>query len=480
MEYLNGNTVKDIQIAYIGGGSRGWAWTFMTDLAMDDSISGTIRLYDIDQEAALRNEKIGNHLMGRKEAPGSWVFETKNSLKEALTGADFVVISILPGTFDEMESDVHMPERLGIYQSVGDTTGPGGMIRVLRAIPMFIEIAEAIKAYAPDAWVINYTNPMSLLVKTLYEVYPEIKAFGCCHEVFGTQKVLKGIFERETGEKVSDWHDVMVNVVGINHFTWFTEASCYGRDLFPIYRKYIAEHFEEGYIADDASKSWDWMDDVFACRHRVKMDLFSRYGAVAAAGDRHLAEFMPGNTYLNDPDTARSWLFSLTPVSWRKNDLQRRLARSQRLLNNEEEIPLEPTGEEGILLIKALLGLTRVVSNVNIPNTFGQIPNLPADAIVETNAVFSRDSVRPIMAGALAEELYALIIPHVENHARIYEAAAGILQGKNREECIALVVQSFMNDPLVKGHHPSEEDIDVLVRDMIQATMKYLPAQWAE
>ena len=82
----------------------------MTDLAMDDSISGTIRLYDIDQEAALRNEKIGNHLMGRKEALGSWVFETKNSLKEALTGADFVVISILPGTFDEMESDVSAGE----------------------------------------------------------------------------------------------------------------------------------------------------------------------------------------------------------------------------------------------------------------------------------------------------------------------------------------------------------------------------------
>lgn len=103
-----------------------------------------------------------------------------------MTGADFVVISILPGIFDEMEFDVHLPERLGIWQSVGDTAGPGGMIRALRSIPMFVEIAEAIKAYSPDAWVINYTNPMSLLVKTLYTVFPEIKAFGCCHEVFGT------------------------------------------------------------------------------------------------------------------------------------------------------------------------------------------------------------------------------------------------------------------------------------------------------
>ena len=108
----------------MGGGSRGWAWTFMTDLASEERISGTIRLYDIDRAAALRNEKIGNHLMSRKDVKGSWKFETANSLREALSGCDFVVISILPGTFDEMEADVHMPERLGIYQSVGDTAGP--------------------------------------------------------------------------------------------------------------------------------------------------------------------------------------------------------------------------------------------------------------------------------------------------------------------------------------------------------------------
>ena len=178
MKYSKGK-VSDIQIAYIGGGSRGWAWTFMTDLALEDEISGTIRLYDIDRKAAQTNEVIGNHLMNRPEAKGDWKFEVKDSLKEVLTGCDFAVISILPGTFDEMASDVHLPERLGIYQSVGDTAGPGGIIRGLRTIPMFVEIAEAIKKYAPDCWVINYTNPMSLCVKTLYHVFPQIKAFGC-------------------------------------------------------------------------------------------------------------------------------------------------------------------------------------------------------------------------------------------------------------------------------------------------------------
>ena len=198
MQYKN-NKVSDIQIAYIGGGSRGWAWTFMTDLALEPQISGTIRLYDIDVQAAQNNAVIGNRVSSRKDAVGKWTYQTCQSLQEALNGCDFVVISILPGTFDEMESDVHLPERLGIYQSVGDTAGPGGMIRALRTIPMFVEIGEAIRKYAPQAWVINYTNPMTLCVKTLYRVFPQIKAFGCCHEVFGTQSLLGRVLREEAG-----------------------------------------------------------------------------------------------------------------------------------------------------------------------------------------------------------------------------------------------------------------------------------------
>ena len=273
MEYADGK-VKDLQIAYIGGGSRGWAWTFMTDLAMDEELSGTIRLYDIDAEAAKHNEIIGNRLSAREDVVGKWNYTVSDSLQSALTGADFIVISILPGTFDEMAVDVHMPERLGIYQSVGDTAGPGGAMRALRTIPMYVEIAQAIRAYAPKAWVINYTNPMSLCVKTLYYVFPEIKAFGCCHEVFGTQKVLKGILEETMGLKDVKREDIQVNVLGINHFTWFDYASYKGIDLFPIYRKYTEEHKEDGYKEADKN----WANSTFECAHIVKFDLFRKYG----------------------------------------------------------------------------------------------------------------------------------------------------------------------------------------------------------
>jgi len=459
------NKVTDVKIAYIGGGSRGWAWTFMTDLAMDEALSGTIRLYDIDEAAAKNNEKIGKRLSARQDAVGKWDYVTCPTLESALTGCDFVVISILPGTFDEMQSDVHLPERLGTYQSVGDTAGPGGIIRALRTIPVFVEIGEAIKKYAPTSWVINYTNPMSLCVKTLYHVFPEIKAFGCCHEVFGTQKVLRGICEETYGIQGIDRRDIHVNVLGINHFTWFDKASWKGIDLFPMYREFIEKHYDEGW--NDPDKNW--ANSTFNCAHRVKFDLFKRYGLIAAAGDRHLAEFMPGGQYLKDPETVTGWKYGLTTVAWRKEDLARRLERSHRLASGEEEIELNPTGEEGILLIKALCGLTRVISNVNIPNTALQSPSLPAGAVVETNAVFSRDAIQPVVAGVIPEPVRALILPHVENHERTLQAALTCDR--------SLVYEAFLHDPLIKGRASDEESIK-LADDMISNTLRYLPEGW--
>ena len=409
------NAVSDLQIAYIGGGSRGWAWTFMTDLAMEKNMSGTIRLYDIDMEAAGHNERIGNDLSTREDASGKWNYETYSSLESALTGADFVVISILPGTFDEMAVDVHTPERLGIWQSVGDTAGPGGIMRSLRTLPMFVEIGEAIKKYSPDAWVINYTNPMTLCVKVLYCVFPEIKAFGCCHEVFGTQRVLKGITEQMLGLKDIERSDIHVNVLGINHFTWFDYASYRGIDLFPVYRDYIDSHFEEGFQEKDRS----WMNSAF---------------------------------------------------HWRKNDLKERLEKSRKLFEREEQVELKPTGEEGILLIKALCGLGRMVSNVNIPNTDGQISNLPVDEVVETNAIFDRNSIRPIMAGSLPQPVLDLIMPHVRVHDKTMRAALS--------PDLELVVEAFLEDPNVKAKKPSEKDVRSLVIDMLKGTKAYLPKEW--
>ena len=457
------NQAHDLQVAYIGGGSRGWAWGFMMDLAMDPQLCGCVRLYDIDFEAARRNEIIGGKISAHPDVCSRWQYTVAPSLQSALTGADFVVISILPGTFDEMASDVHLPERLGVYQPVGDTVGPGGFMRAMRTIPMFVEIAAAIRDYAPDAWVINYTNPMSLCIRTLYEVFPQIKAFGCCHEVFGTQKLMCSMLQKEGVPGVTR-QDIRTTVTGINHFTWITHASYQGMDLFPMYEKY-AHLYRDGYTDGNDN---NWMNNSFSCAQVVKFDLFRRYGAIAAAGDRHLAEFLPP-WYTRDPETVKHYKFGLTTVDWRKNDLKRRLQRSDDLISGAEEVQLKASGEEGHLLLKALLGLGELVSNVNVPNR-GQIPNLPLGAVVETNALFTRDRIEPVYAGPLPGGILPLVARHVYNQENALRAALACDRG--------LGFTTFMNDPQMGS--VSLNDGQQLFDDMLENQRKYLPEKWFE
>ena len=427
---------KKLTIAYIGGGSRGWAWGLMGDLAMDGDICGTLRLYDIDHEAAERNRIIGEKISAAEGVKSRWRYQVSATLQEALTGADFVVISILPGTFEEMRSDVHLPERLGVWQPVGDTVGPGGFMRAMRTIPMFVEIGEAIRDYAPDAWVINYTNPMTLCVRTLYEVFPQVKAFGCCHEVFGTQALLCAMLA-ENGFPGVKRQELYTTVTGINHFTWITRATWRGMDLTPMYRAFAEKH-RDGF--DDGAEE-NWLNSYFRCGQRVKFDLFLRYGAIAAAGDRHLVEFLPP-WYNRSPETVRAWQFSLTPVSWRMEDLRNRLRRSDNLISGAEDVSLKGSGEEGHLLIKALLGLGDMTSNVNLPNR-GQIPNLPLGAVVETNALFGCDRIEPVHAGEMPGNILPLVARHVLNQENTLRAALTC----DRQ----LGFTTFMNDPQMGG-----------------------------
>jgi len=333
------NKVTDIHIAYIGGGSRGWAWGLMNDLALESCISGDVRLYDIDMEAACDNEIIGNSLSNNVSAENEWRYKAVETLEEALTGADFVVISILPGTFKDMESDVHAPEKLGIYQSVGDTTGPGGLVRALRAIPMYAEIAAQIKVCCPDAWVINYTNPMTICTRTLYQVFPRIKAFGCCHEVFSTQELFVRILKEFRSIEGAGRNDFKLNILGINHFTWIDKATYKGMDLFPLFSEFTERYYEQGFDGPPPEAA----EAYFDCGHRVRMDLFKRYGIIVVGGDRHLSEFCPP-WYLKTPETVKEWQFRLTPVSYRVKELGKRIARAKKLVGGEEKWEIEPSG----------------------------------------------------------------------------------------------------------------------------------------
>ncbi|AUS12981.1 alpha-galacturonidase LplD [Bacillus stercoris] len=441
------STLHQIKIAYIGGGSQGWARSLMSDLAIDERMSGMVALYDLDFEAAQRNEVIGNY-----SGNGKWRYEAVSTLKKALSGTDIVIISILPGSLDDMEIDVHLPERCGIYQSVGDTVGPGGIIRGLRAVPIFAEIARAIRDYAPESWVINYTNPMSVCTRALYKVFPGIKAIGCCHEVFGTQKLLAEMVTERLGIEVQRREDIHVNVLGINHFTWITAASYRHIDLLPIFREFSSHYGESGYELEGES----WRDSVFHSAHRVAFDLFETYGAIPAAGDRHLAEFLPG-PYLKQPEV---WKFHLTPISFRKQDRALKRQETERFIQQQRGVAGKASGEEGVNIIAALLGLGELVTNVNMPNQ-GQVSNLPIQAIVETNAFITRNSVKPIFSGALPKGVEMLAARHVSNQEAVAEA------GLTKDTGLAF--QAFLNDPLVMI---DRNDAEQLFDDMHQSTIQ--------
>ncbi|MBQ4053666.1 MAG: alpha-glucosidase/alpha-galactosidase, partial [Clostridia bacterium] len=299
------NDLKNLKITYIGGGSRCWANNFINDFSKEPDLGGSVYLYDIDKRAMEYNAIIGNKVSARDDIVGKWKYVAEPTLSKALDGADFVVISILPGTFDEMESDVHAPEKYGIYQPVGDTTGPGGLMRALRSVPIFYNYAKEIEKYCPNAWVINFTNPMAMCVAGLYKGFPKIKAFGCCHEVFGTQTILADMVKEKLGETASR-DDIRINVFGINHFTWIDKASYHGKDLLAMFAEYIAE-YPDGLKGDD-----NWANGGFQTKQLVKCDLFKRFGAIAAAGDRHLAEFCPRKWYLSSPERVEEMGFGLT------------------------------------------------------------------------------------------------------------------------------------------------------------------------
>ena len=455
------NDPKQLRVAYIGGGSRGWAWQLMGDLALEPALCGEVRLYDIDREAARRNAVIGQRYGEAEGARARWRYTACGELAEALDGADFVIISILPGTFEEMRSDVHAPEAFGVYQSVGDTTGPGGLIRALRCGPMFGGFARAIRAHCPGAWVINYTNPMAQCIHTLYDVFPQIRAIGCCHEVFSTQDLLCRMLAEDMGIHGVTRRELRTTVQGVNHFTWLTDARYKGLDLLPAYRAFAQRHAATGYGED---VSGNWMNRYFDCAHRVKFDLCLQYGAVAAAGDRHLAEFNPGPRYLRSPAWANAYGFALTPVSYRLEDLALRLAKADRLYRGELRPELAPSGEEGVQMMKALLGLGDLVTNVNLPNR-GQLANAPLGAVIEGNAHFTGDAATPIHAGEMPPELLALSMP-------AFAAQQGIARAVAAQDA-GLAWPAFLSDPLLCTL--STGDARALYRQMLEATQAYLP-----
>lgn len=422
-----------LKIAYIGGGSRLWARNLMIDLALCPDLCGEVALYDIDMDSARLNEQLGNWMQHQPGVSSTWKYQVVPDLTSALQNADFVIISIQPGPLELMANEIALAEKYGLFFPVGDTAGATGLMRGLRSAKIYKGFAETIASICPNAWVINYTNPMTICTRTLTRVAPELKVFGCCHEVFGTQKLLAKIAGQFLNIEPPNREEIQVNVLGINHFTWVDSAKFHGHDLFEILRRHLEQPGVLRNCTQSEVESWN---DWFRSAEQVKFRLFQRFGNLPAAGDRHLVEFLPG--FVGSPETLFRWGVIRTPVSWRIERWTSAPQKTRDLINGKTPFVLEQSGEEGTNMIRALLGLGDLVTNVNLEN-IGQISNAPLRAVVETNAHFSRGQIKPLSAGDLPTGIAPLVNQHIANQEMIVEAALS--------DNLDLAFQAFYNDP---------------------------------
>ena len=435
-----------VKLGYVGGGSQGWAHTLINDLAQCEDLSGHVALYDVDHDAAARNAELGEQVMDRDEAVGDWTFEAYRDVDEALDGADFVVCSTQDPPEETFAHDIDIPQEYGIYQTVADTVGPGGTVRALRAVPQYRKIAATVRERCPDAWVVNYTNPMTVCTRALYEEYPDINAIGLCHEVFKTQELFAAIAEKyvDAAEDV-DRTDVEVRVKGINHFTFVDEAHWRDHDLYCYLDDELEERkpipkFEPG---DMDGESY-WVNN-----RQIAFDFYDRFGVLGAAGDRHLAEFVPWYLSIDDPAEIQRWGVRLTPSSVRVGD-KGTPDEMERYLDGDETFEFHDSGEEIVDIMRALLGHGTFVTHLNYPNE-GQIPDLPEGAVVETNAMLTGGGVTPLCAGGLPDAVESVAARHVTNQETLIEAGfAGDLD---------LAFQAFLNDPLVSLQRDAARDL---------------------
>ncbi|MCA1810170.1 MAG: alpha-glucosidase/alpha-galactosidase, partial [Lentisphaerae bacterium] len=438
---------------------RGWAHKLMNDLTLCPHLTGEVRLFDIDRPMALLNARWGERVNAAPAAVSEWKFKAVKTLKEALTGADFVICSIQPGAIEMMGHDLNIPRKYGIVHPVGDTVGPAGMIRSLRSVGDYAVFAEAVERYCPAAWVINYTNPMTVCTRTLYKVFPGIKAFGCCHEVFSTQKWLGQLLEEYHGIKATR-DEILVNVLGVNHFTWVDRARYLDIDLFPLVRRKMGEKgMVRKFRPEDLANQ-----DQMKGRRQVVFDLFKRFSLIAAAGERHIVEFLP--FYCKSEEVLNSWGVKLTPYEFRQRRYENAPREFRARLRDRKPFELEPSKEEGVRQMMALCGLGNLRTNVNLPN-IGQIEGLPRDAVVETNSSFTYDNVAPEFAGQLPLPVETHVLRAVANQETIVHA--GLTADRD------LAFQAFLNDPLMTLQTDAAWR---MFREMLQATKSALPKGW--
>jgi len=436
-----------IKIAFIGGGSVQWTPTLVADMALTEALAGAeLVLQDIDAEALDLLARASRRIVA--QLGGNLCVSTTLDRAEALDGATFVILCVAIGGLPAMRHDLEIPERYGIRQSVGDTVGPGGLARGLRHIPFAVQVAREMERLCPDAWLLNLTNPMTTICRGVTRA-TRIRTIGLCHEVTGLRHRLADLF----GVPVET---ITFEVAGINHLPVVLRCDVSGKDGFALLRAWLAAHdpfeFARGVELGNVF-------DVFIDRLALKLTLFEQLGVLFGAGDRHVAEFLP-NVLTEQTEWGRRYGILLTTVDQREEMARVRRSHIEYYVNGGEW-RLEKSAEQLAPVMAALLGGPAGRFVVNVPN-YGQIDNLPREAVVECVAEIDGLGVHPLAVGPLPHAAYAVVAPHVARQELIVEAA---LTGERAPALAALAT-----DPLVRD----QAVVAPLLDELIKATQAHM------
>ena len=398
-----------MKIAFIGGGSFQWTVKLVADMALNGTLEGDLVLHDINQEAldllARASLRAVRELGGRLDVTAT----TRRA--EALRGATFVILCVAIGGLEAARNDLEIPERYGIRQSVGDTVGPGGLARGLRHIPFAVQVAREMEQACPNAWLINLTNPMTTICRSVTRA-TSTRTVGLCHEMDQFRKHrLAPLFEVRPEE-------VVLEVAGINHLPGIPRFRFRGQDGASLLRQWLTEHDRFQFIHDHAPEP---ARESFLDRWAVKLTLFDQLGVLFGAGDRHLAEFLPWVLTEANAWGARYGVLLTSTDDHRIVNLVNRRAWVERYVAGAPAV-LEHSDEVLAEVIAALAGGPPGRFVVNVPNQ-GQIDNLPRSAVVECQADVDALGVHPVAAGALPDGALALTAAHVARQELIVEAA---------------------------------------------------------
>ncbi len=429
------------KVTFLGAGSTVFARQLITDILHIEGLDeGTIALVDIDQprlEMAHRMAALLVEISGK-----AWHVESSTKRRDLLAGSDFLVNTIEVAGLANVRHDFDIPLKYGVNQCIGDTIGPGGIFKALRTGPAWLDILHDAEELCPDAWVLNYTNPMSILMLTAF-VSTQMRSVGLCHSVQSTSKQLADYLQVPYEEL--EWR-----CAGINHNSWFTTLRHQGENMYP--RLSTQARVPEIYEQDP-----------------VRFEVMLHFGAFVTESSGHFSEYVPYfrkrpeliERYCRQGYLGGTGFYAQNWPTWRA-DNEKQIAE---MLAGQREIPYERGHEYGSFIIESITLHRPTVIYGNVRNT-GLIDNLP-DGCVEVPCLVDRNGIQPTHFGALPEQLAALNRAHMAIHTLVSQA---LLQHDKEAARYALLL-----DPLTAAVC-SPAEISAMFDEMWEAQRPFLQA----